>query len=70
VVQLESGYVSRLRVRSLVGIIPLFAVEVIRAEEIEQLAAFMSSARGIIRTRPDLATLISRIVKKNEQGAT
>ncbi|MFK7846503.1 MAG: glucosidase, partial [Rhodothermales bacterium] len=68
VVQMENGHSSRLKVRSLVGIIPLFAVEVIHKDLIDQLKVFKSRAQGIIDTRPDLASLISRIEKTNEDG--
>ncbi len=68
VVQMESGFTSRLRVRSLVGIIPLFAVEVIHKDLINSLQEFKASAQGIIRTRPDLASLISRIEEENTDG--
>ena len=69
VVQMESGFMSRLRVRSLVGIIPLFAVEVIHEDLIKNLDDFQSRVRKIIRSRPDLASLISRIEEKNKDGA-
>ncbi len=68
VVQMENGYSSRLKVRSLVGIIPLFAVEVIHKDLIDQLKHFKKRAQGIIDTRPDLASLISRIERTNEDG--
>ncbi len=68
VVQLEDGYTNRLKVRSLVGIIPLFAVEVIQKDLFESLQEFRSRAQRIIVTRPDLASLISRIEEVNEHG--
>ena len=68
VVQMESGYSSRLKVRSLVGVIPLFAVEVIHEDLFNSLPEFQERARRIIRTRPDLASLISRIEERNNDG--
>ena len=68
VVRMENGYSSRLKVRSLVGIIPLFAVEVIHKDLIDQLKEFKSRAQKIIDTRSDLASLISRIERTNEDG--
>lgn len=68
VVQLENGGSERMRVRSLVGIIPLLAVEVINSDLFEQMREFKSRAEKIIRTRPDLASLISDISTKNEEG--
>ncbi len=61
VVQMENGLNERLRVRSLVGIIPLFAVEVIGKNLFDGLHEFKSRVINIIKTRPDLASLISRV---------
>ena len=68
VVQMDNGFTSRLKVRSLVGIIPLFAVEVIHKDLIDRLRQFKSRAIKIIDSRPDLGALISRIEKVNEDG--
>ena len=68
VVQMENGQTSRLKVRSLVGIIPLFAVEVIHKNMFDSLVEFKERANRIIRTRPDLASLISRIEEYNDEG--
>ncbi|MBC8769267.1 glucosidase [Arenibacter sp. BSSL-BM3] len=68
VVELSSGETSRLKVRSLVGIIPLFAVEIIHKDLFEQLKEFKIRAVDIIRTRPDLASLISNIEETNKDG--
>jgi len=68
VVEMENGHTSRLKVRSLVGIIPLFAVEVMQKELFDDLDEFKRRVRKIIRTRPDLAGLISRIEETNKDG--
>nr|WKN37046.1 glucosidase [Tunicatimonas sp. TK19036] len=69
VVQFENGGTQRMRVRSLVGIIPMFAVEVMPGKIFDQLYEFKIRAINIIRTRPDLASLISRIEEKNKSNS-
>jgi len=68
VVEMASGVTDRLRVRSLVGIIPLFAVEIIHQDLFKQLKEFKVKAANIVRTRPDLASLISNIEEANVDG--
>ena len=68
VIELSNGATSRLKVRSLVGIIPLFAVEIIHKDLFEQLKEFKIRAAEIVRTRPDLASLISNIEEANKDG--
>lgn len=68
VVQLDNGKSERLKVRSLVGIIPLLAVEVISSEIFDQMQEFKTRAVGIMRSRPDLEKLITHIEEKNENG--
>ncbi|WP_159021249.1 glucosidase [Formosa sp. L2A11] len=65
VVEMSSGLTDRMKVRSLVGIIPLFAVEVINKELFDSLKVFKGKVAEIVRTRPDLASLISRIEEAN-----
>jgi hypothetical protein len=67
-VLLDNGKNQRLKIRSLVGLIPLLAVEIINSSIFEQMSEFKRRAVGIIRTRPDLAQLISHIEAKNEAG--
>ena len=67
-IQLDNGQTSKLKVRSLVGIIPLFAIEVIHQSMFTEMKGFQSHVRRIIRTRPDMASLISRIEEQNEDG--
>ena len=59
VLNLPNGEQVPLRVRSMVGLIPLFAVEVLDPEVESKLPGFTSRARWFIRHRPDLARLIS-----------
>ena len=68
VVEMSSGATDRLKVRSLVGIIPLFAVEIIHKDLFEELKKFKIRAAEIVRTRPDLASLISNIEEANAEG--
>lgn len=68
VVELSDGGSERLKVRSLVGVIPLFAVEIMNKELFEQLKDFQKRANEIIRTRPDLASLISNLETANKDG--
>jgi hypothetical protein len=48
-----------LRVRSMVGLIPLYAVEVIEPELLDRLPAFKRRLEWFLKYRPDLANLIS-----------
>ncbi len=68
VVEMSNGMTDRLKVRSLVGVIPMFAVEIIPSDLFAELKDFKVRAAEIIRTRPDLASLISRIEEKNTNG--
>mgnify|MGYP003665035879 FL=1 len=68
VVEMSNGTTDRLKVRSLVGIIPLFAVEIIHKDLFEELKHFKVRAAEIVRTRPDLASLISNIEEFNADG--
>tara|TARA_R110000868_G_scaffold4211_2_gene26413 strand:- start:12402 stop:15032 length:2631 start_codon:yes stop_codon:yes gene_type:complete len=68
VVEMSNGATDRLKVRSLVGIIPLFAVEIIHKDLFEELKEFKQRAADIVRTRPDLASLISNIEEANPDG--
>jgi len=68
VVEMSNGTTNRLKVRSLVGIIPLFAVEIIHKDLFEELKEFNRRAAEIVRSRPDLASLISNIEETNDDG--
>lgn len=49
-----------LRVRSMVGLLPLFAVEVLEPEELERVPEFKARLEWFLAHRPDLASLVSR----------
>ena len=49
----------RLRIRSMVGLIPLFAVETLEPELLEKLPGFRKRLEWFLNHRPDLASLVS-----------
>lgn len=50
---------EQLKIRSIVGLIPLFAVEVLDAATLNQLPAFTKRLNWFLKYRPDLAKLVS-----------
>ena len=56
----------KLRVRSIVGLIPLFAVEVLNHELLEQFPRFAERLDWFLNNRPDLANLVSRWQEKSD----
>ncbi|MFD0836918.1 glucosidase [Mariniflexile aquimaris] len=68
VVEMSTGVTDRLKVRSLVGVIPMFAVEIMHKDLFEELKEFRIRANEIIRTRPDLASLITNLDETNADG--
>ena len=67
-IQFENGTSQRLKIRSLVGIIPLLAVEIIHGSVFKNLRQFNTRLEVIRLTRPDLTRIISDIEKKNKDG--
>jgi len=57
---LPDGHSVPLKVRSMVGLIPLFAVETLEADLLEQLPGFAGRLEWFFNYRPDLAKLVSR----------
>jgi hypothetical protein len=57
-----------LRVRSLVGLVPLLAVEVLDQHVIEALPGFSKRMLWFIHNRPDLSQHISYLDRKNQAG--
>jgi len=49
-----------MRIRSLVGLMPLFAVEVLQSEMMAALKGFSGRLKWFLEYRPDLAALVSR----------
>jgi hypothetical protein len=54
-----NGEMIPLRSRSLVGLLPLIAVEVLEEEKIQRLPGFWKRMKWFIENRPDLARLIT-----------
>ncbi|MDB5249272.1 MAG: hypothetical protein JWQ40_3666 [Segetibacter sp.] len=59
-VRLANNSVVKLKVRSMVGLIPLFAVEVISNETLKNNPEFAKRMQWFLKHRPDLASLVSR----------
>lgn len=57
---LPDGSMHKLKVRSMVGLIPLFAVETIEPEMLEKLPNFHRRLKWFLQNRPKLAELVSR----------
>jgi hypothetical protein len=57
---LPDGRIVPLRVRSMVGLIPLFAVETLEPEVLARLPEFNRRIEWYLEHRPDLAALVSR----------
>jgi mannosylglycerate hydrolase MGH1-like protein len=57
---LPDGHTVPLKVRSMVGLIPLFAVETLEPELCARLPAFAGRLDWFLNYRPDLAGLVSR----------
>ena len=60
VLNLPDGRMLPLKVRSMVGLIPLFAVETLEPELCAKLPAFTERLNWFLNYRPDLAALVSR----------
>ncbi|MGQ9606029.1 MAG: MGH1-like glycoside hydrolase domain-containing protein [Thermogutta sp.] len=60
VLHLPNGEMLPLKVRSLVGLTPLFAVETIEPELLERLPGFARRLEWFLKYRPELAALVSR----------
>ena len=59
VLQLNNGDAISLKLRSIVGLIPMFAVEVVEHEMLEKLPAFTERMEWILKNKPELANLVS-----------
>jgi hypothetical protein len=57
---LPDGKITKLKVRSMVGLIPLFAVETLEPETLARLPGFNRRLEWTLKNRPDLAALVSR----------
>jgi hypothetical protein len=59
-VHLQGGNQFKLKVRSMVGLIPLFAVETLEPEMLDRLPEFKQRLTWYLDNRPDLAQQVSR----------
>ncbi|MFT3936073.1 MAG: glucosidase [Chitinophagaceae bacterium] len=66
VLRLPNDGSAKLKVRSMVGLIPLFAVEVLDHEILEAVPEFAKRLDWFLQNRPDLASLVSRWQEKSE----
>ena len=60
VLNLPDGRSLPIKIRSMVGLIPLFAVETLDPELLKQLPDFARRLQWFLNSRPDLAKLVSR----------
>jgi len=58
--QMPDGRITKLKARSMVGLIPLFAVETLEPEMLKQLPGFNRRLKWFLKYRPELAKLVSR----------
>ena len=59
VLHLPDGTMQPLKVRSMVGLIPLFAVETLEPELLDKVPCFKRRLKWFLKYRPDLAALVS-----------
>ena len=64
VLHLPDGHPITLKVRSMVGLIPLFAVETIEPEILQRIPAFKKRSEWFIQNRPDLVQNIACMRKQ------
>ena len=65
VLRMQGDGTKRLKVRSMVGLIPLFAVEVLDEKLLEQVPEFTVRLQRFLERRPRVAGLVSRWKEKN-----
>jgi hypothetical protein len=59
-VRMPDNSVTKIKIRSMVGLIPLFAVEVITKDTLDRNPIFAQRMEWFLKHRPDLAKLVSR----------
>jgi len=67
-IRLPDNSTEKMKVRSLVGLIPLFAAAVLDDDDITQNPIFKNRLKWFADNRPDLAGLVSRWNEKNSDG--
>jgi hypothetical protein len=68
VLQLPGGHAQRLKVRSMVGLLPLCAVAVFEGEFREKYPDVMERFKGFLQARPELVTFIHDPAKVGQGG--
>lgn len=68
VLQLNNGDSKSLKLRSIVGLIPLFAVEIIEHDLLEKLPNFRERMEWILKNKPQLADLVSHWEVEGQGG--
>ena len=68
VLKLPGGRFVPVGVRSLVGLIPLFAVEILEPENFEKLPGFRKRMEWFIHNRPDLCGNLAPMTEKGREG--
>jgi hypothetical protein len=63
-IQLPDGQSIRMKIRSMVGLIPIFAVDTLEPAIIERLPGFRRRMEWFIRNRPDLCANIASITRE------
>jgi hypothetical protein len=64
---LPNGDTTRLKIRSMVGLIPFFAVETLKKEALDKLPFFRGRLEFFLKKRPDLASNVSRFDEPGEK---
>lgn len=57
--KLKNGGTQRLKLRSIVGLIPMFAVEVVEHDMLQRLPRFRERLQWVLDNKPELAQLVS-----------
>jgi hypothetical protein len=67
ILNLPNGETIRLKIRSMVGLIPFFAVETLKKEALDKLPYFRERLEYFLKKRPDLASNVSRFDEPGEK---
>jgi hypothetical protein len=67
VLRFPNGEFHKFRVRSLVGLIPMYATEVVEANELESHREFLGSVKWFLSERPDLAVGCYTDARENKE---
>jgi hypothetical protein len=67
-IRFDDGRSETMRIRSMVGLIPLFAVETLEEDVFTDLPGFARRAAWFIHNRPDLCANLSSMTHKGQRG--